>query len=136
MPTADAGTRSRAQEPAPRKSRLVLPDGMPAGLGYDAVGTPLEYGERILACLPRAGCVFADSGHWWWIVPAGSDIDVDWPATAHYAVDAQVPDASRGATRRRLIHRPEGASPYTPPIPLYFMVCHIAGVRPHWFVSP
>ncbi|WP_128380162.1 hypothetical protein [Streptomyces cavernae] len=136
MHTADADTRSPSDGTVSGASRLVLPAGMPAGLGYDAVGTPLEYGERILACLPRAGCVFADSRWWWWIVPAGSNIDVDWPAAAHYAVDARVPDASWGTVRRRLIHRPGGDSPYTPPIPLYFMVCHIAGVRPHWFVQP
>ncbi|POX52317.1 hypothetical protein C3488_09150 [Streptomyces sp. Ru72] len=125
--------------------RLCLPEELTAALGYDAVGIPARHGERITKCLPRVGCVFADDLRWWWIVPAGSDIGVTWPPTTSYAVDARVgPGAAADAHHRdpswsgprpgrpRLIHRPDGDSPYTPPIPLYFLACRLAGSTPHW----
>ncbi|MFF3904715.1 hypothetical protein ACFYZJ_01660 [Streptomyces sp. NPDC001848] len=124
--------------------RLPLPEGLTAALGYDAVGIPKGHGERIMNCLPRVGCVFADDLRWWWIVPAGSDTGVTWPPTTSYAVDARlVPGAVAHARRDpswsgprpgrpRLIHRPDGDSPYTPPIPLYFLACRLVGSTPHW----
>lgn len=77
--------------------------------------------------LPRTGCVFDDGERWWWIVPSGSDLDLDWPAQAAYARGACVP-----AVRPRLIHQPDSRTPYTPPIPLYLMVCQVTGVTPSW----
>ncbi|MGR6973422.1 hypothetical protein ACU639_28170 [Streptomyces cynarae] len=125
--------------------RLPIPRELTAPLGYDAVGIPAGHGERIMKGLPRVGCVFADDLRWWWIVPAGSDIGVTWPTTTSYAVDARVgPGVAADARRRdpswsgprpgrpRLIHRPDGDSPYTPPIPLYFLACRLAGSTPHW----
>ncbi|GGZ26523.1 hypothetical protein [Streptomyces poonensis] len=133
---------------------LALPAELPAQLGYDAVGTPREHGERILRCLPRVGCVFADDERWWWIVPSGSHIGVIWPAGVHYAVGARVdaagtdttcplepswtrtrPSPRPGGPRPdgpRLIHRPDDGSPYTPPIPLYFLTCRLTGNPPLW----
>ncbi|MET8633998.1 hypothetical protein ACWEQ2_33630 [Streptomyces sp. NPDC004096] len=147
--------RLRASEPLPHPSasvlprpalRLALPHELTAALGYDAVGLPREHGERVMASLPRVGCVFADDLRWWWIVPAGSDIGVTWPATTSYAIGAYlgpaVPEAGSCLAdpswsgprpdRPALIHRPAGDSPYTPPIPLYFLACRLAGSAPHW----
>lgn len=130
--------------------RLVLPEGLTATLGHDAVGTPRDHGERIMNRLPRVGCVFADDFRWWWIVPSGSQIDVTWPPSTSYAVDACVgrPPAPVGGVRPVdpswsgprpdspvLIHRPDGDCPYTPPIPLYFLACRLAGIAPHWSPS-
>ncbi|KPH99291.1 hypothetical protein OK074_6103 [Actinobacteria bacterium OK074] len=118
--------------------RLVLPVEPPAGPGYDAVGTSSEHGERIMACLPRVGCVFADDRRWWWIVPSGSHIGVEWPPGTTYLVGADLADPSwtGGRTpesgRPHLIHRPADDSPYTPPIPLYFLTCRLAGATPQW----
>jgi hypothetical protein len=127
--------------------RLPLPGELTASLGYDAVGTTREHGERIMKCLPRVGCVFADDLRWWWIVPAGSHIGVTWPPATSYAVEARVgpygDPAAHGCRRDpswsgprpgrpRLIHHPDGDSPYTPPIPLYFLACRLAGSTPHW----
>ncbi|MFD1659597.1 hypothetical protein ACFSL4_15670 [Streptomyces caeni] len=127
--------------------RLVLPGELTATLGYDAVGIPGDHGERIMNCLPRVGCVFADDLRWWWIVPSGSQIGVTWPPSTSYAVDACVgrpvipaagvrpadPSWNGPRTGRpALIHRPDGDSPYTPPIPLYFLACRLAGIDPHW----
>ncbi|MEU1948285.1 hypothetical protein ACFW95_14850 [Streptomyces sp. NPDC059474] len=112
--------------------RLRLPDGLPARLGYDAVGMPVDIGRSVMKCLPRIGCVFADDQRWWWIVPSGSHIDVAWPTFTSYAVGAQMTDLSARSRLPRLVHHPQDDSPYTPPIPLYFMTCHIAGIRPHW----
>ncbi|MCQ8834318.1 hypothetical protein [Streptomyces malaysiensis] len=118
------------------RGRLRIPEDLPTRLGYDAVGMPADIGRRVMKCLPRIGCVFADDQRWWWIVPSGSHIDVTWPAFTSYAVGAHMADLGGGCTARfrhpRLIHHPQGDSPYTPPIPLYFMTCHIAGIRPHW----
>ncbi|MEU0126884.1 hypothetical protein [Streptomyces sp. NPDC006289] len=107
--------------------RLPLPPALSASLGYDAVGVPAQYGFRLMSHLPRAGCVFADADKWWWIVPSGSDLDLDWPEQASYATGAYVP-----AGRPRLIHAPESRTPYTPPIPLFLMVCQVTGVAPSW----
>ncbi|UIX35328.1 hypothetical protein [Streptomyces sp. GQFP] len=108
-------------------------------LGCDAVGTPREHGRRIMDSLPRVGCVFADDQRWWWIVPSGSHIGVTWPPSTRYVVGAQLADPSWTRTRPaspsvrpRLIHSPEGDSPYTPPIPLYFLACRLAGSVPSW----
>ncbi|GAA3826532.1 hypothetical protein [Streptomyces chiangmaiensis] len=151
--------RLRAADPPPHPSafvlsrpavRLALPHELTAALGYDAVGTPRQHGERIMASLPRAGCVFADDLRWWWIVPAGSDIGVTWPTTTSYAIGAYlgpaVPETYAGRAdlswsgprpdRPVLIHHPAGDSPYTPPIPLYFLVCRLAGSAPHWSPDP
>ncbi|GHH75196.1 hypothetical protein GCM10018793_17940 [Streptomyces sulfonofaciens] len=116
------------------RTRLTIPAPLSASLGYDAVGIPAEHGRRIVRCLPAVGCVFAWSGHWWWIVPAGSDIDVSWPRFTRYAVDGclDAPNPGPAPEAPRLVHRPRGGSPYTPPIPLYFLTCHIAGVVPSW----
>ncbi|WP_063785024.1 hypothetical protein [Streptomyces sp. TP-A0356] len=76
-----------APEPA---QRLALPEELTPTLGYDAVGIPREHGVRIMNCLPRVGCVFADDLRWWWIVPSGSHIGVVWPSSTSYAVDACV----------------------------------------------
>lgn len=117
-------------------ARLTLPGELTANLGYDAVGTSREHGEQIMKSLPRIGCVFADARRWWWIVPSGSHIDVTWPPCTEYAVDACLTDPSWTGRPRpsgpTLIHRPDGDSPYTPPIPLYFMTCRLAGIAPHW----
>ncbi|MDQ0937425.1 hypothetical protein [Streptomyces turgidiscabies] len=119
--------------------RLVLPARLTAGLGCDAVGTPREYGRRIMDALPRVGCVFADGRRWWWIVPSGSHLGVTWPPSVRYVVGAQLADPSWTRTRPvppsvgpRLIHSPEGDSPYTPPIPLYVLACRLAGSDPSW----
>ncbi|MFF3729346.1 hypothetical protein ACFYXM_03195 [Streptomyces sp. NPDC002476] len=110
--------------------RLPLPPAFSATLGCDAVGVPARYGVRLLSHLPRTGCVFADTDLWWWIVPAGSDLDLDWPVQTVYVRGARVP-----ADRPRLIHRPDNHTPYTPPIPLFLMVCQVMGVPPSWAPS-
>ncbi|MFH8441949.1 hypothetical protein ACH4D3_12045 [Streptomyces sp. NPDC018026] len=128
--------RRRRPGPAP----LSLPAGLRAELGHDAVGTSASHGEHILARLPRAGCVFADEGRWWWIVPAGSDIGIAWPSGTHYAVGDPSwtrprPDGGRPAGPQ-LVHGPDGDSPYTAPLPLYFLACGLAGVAPRWSLAP
>ena len=119
--------------------RLVLPARLPASLGYDAVGTPRDHGERIMDRLPRIGCVFADDHRWWWIIPSGSHIGIAWPPGTTYAVGARMADPSWTRTRPKpgpdhpqLIHTPETGSPYTPPIPLYLLTCRLAGSAPRW----
>ncbi|SEC05902.1 hypothetical protein [Streptomyces sp. TLI_105] len=108
-------------------TRLSVPVGLHTGLGCDAVGVPARFGFKILSRLPAKGCVYADSDWWWWLVPAGSDHDLTWPLPACYAPGAEIPD--RGP---RLIHHPDGTSPYTPPIPLYLLVCQLTGTAPSW----
>ncbi|WP_328393656.1 hypothetical protein OHS70_03900 [Streptomyces sp. NBC_00390] len=110
-----------------RLTRLRVPSGIPVTLGCDAVGVPARYGFRLLARLPRNGCVFADSHWWWWIVPAGSDLGLTWPLPSHYARGARVP-----ATSPRLVGPSDNSSPYTPPIPLYLMTCQLTGTAPLW----
>ncbi|MBV7696478.1 hypothetical protein [Streptomyces sp. TRM70350] len=120
-------------------SRLPIPPQLSTSLGHDAVGTPGEYGESILGALPRVGCVFADDHYWWWIVPSGSHIGITWPPSTTYAIGAVMRDPSWTATRPkpgrnhpRLIHSPMDGSPYTPPIPLYFLTCRLTGSSPRW----
>ncbi|WP_405565280.1 hypothetical protein [Streptomyces sp. NBC_01180] len=96
-------------------------------LGCDAVGVPEHHGFRLLARLPKPGCVFVDDDWWWWIVPAGSDHELAWPDRVRYAPGAYVPTA-----RPRLLHWPQDSVPYTPPIPLYLMVCQLMGEVPEW----
>ncbi|MBT2396215.1 hypothetical protein J7E89_09575 [Streptomyces sp. ISL-100] len=110
---------------------MPVPPGLSAPLGCDAVGLPARHGFRMMAHLSRPGCVFADADWWWWIVPAESDLGLVWPQPARYVPGAYVP-----ATRPRLIHSPEGGAPYTPPIPLYLMVCRVAGTAPAWSTVP
>ncbi|MBD0747777.1 hypothetical protein [Streptomyces sp. CBMA152] len=107
---------------------LVPPPSLPALQGIDAVGVPAAYGFRVLSRLPRPGCVYADPDCWWWLVPAGSDHDLTWPHPARYAPGARVPET----VGRRLIHTPDGPTPYTPPIPLYLVVCQLTGTAPAW----
>jgi hypothetical protein len=118
-------SRSRVSVPA----RLVMPDGMTAPLGCDAVAIPAVYGRRVLDRLPRVGCVFADGSSWWWIVPSDSDVALQWPEPARYTAGALVRDARRPPL---LIHRPESSVPYTPPIPLYLALCRLTGATPAW----
>ncbi|WP_256096961.1 hypothetical protein [Streptomyces agglomeratus] len=115
----------------PGRVLLPVPPGLSAPLGCDAVGVPARHGLRMMAHLSRPGCVFADADRWWWIVPAESDLGLLWPQPARYVSGAYVP-----ATRPRLIHTPEGSAPYTPPIPLYLMVCRVAGIAPAWSTVP
>ena len=124
-PRRRAGTRAGTG-----RIRLPLPPALSASLGCDAVGVPARYGFRLLAHLPRTGCVFADADRWWWIVPAGSDLELHWPEQVSYAAGACVP-----AVRPRLIHAPDSRTPYTPPIPLFLMVCQVIGVAPSWSPS-
>ncbi|MFC9793750.1 hypothetical protein ACFVJI_14005 [Streptomyces sp. NPDC127584] len=112
-------------------TRLAVPVGLHTGLGCDAVGVPARFGFKILSRLPAKGCVYADTDWWWWLVPAGSDQDVRWPLPACYAPGAEIPDR-----RPRLIHHPDGTSPYTPPIPLYLLVCQLTGIAPSWAGPP
>ncbi|MFF2849314.1 hypothetical protein ACFVT5_23730 [Streptomyces sp. NPDC058001] len=112
-----------------RPRRLEVPSGMTVPLGCDAVSVPAPYARRVLARLPRVGCVYADPAHWWWIVPSDSDVALDWPAPARYATGALLPDPGRPPG---LIHRPDGTVPYTPPIPLYLALCRVTGTTPAW----
>ncbi|MFD3572146.1 hypothetical protein [Streptomyces sp. NPDC058671] len=108
-------------------TRLAVPTGLHTGLGCDAVGVPARFGFKILSRLPAKGCVYADADWWWWLVPAGSDHELTWPMPGCYAPGAEIPDR-----RPRLIHHPDGTSPYTPPIPLYLLVCQLTGTAPSW----
>ncbi|MEU6808490.1 hypothetical protein ABZ920_05675 [Streptomyces sp. NPDC046831] len=114
---------------APR--RLAVPEGMTTPLGCDAVAVPAGIGPRVMPLLPRVGCVYADQAHWWWLVPSDSDHALEWPAPAHYATGAVLPDGARDRIPD-LIHRPDGTVPYTPPIPLYLALCHVTGSTPAW----
>ncbi|AZQ34025.1 hypothetical protein EJ357_11515 [Streptomyces cyaneochromogenes] len=107
-------------------ARLPVPDGMTAPLGWDAVAVPARFGPLVLPRLPRVGCVYADETHWWWIVPSDSDYALEWPAGVRYMTGAVVLDTPR------LIHRPDGRVPYTPPIPLYLALCRVTGTTPVW----
>ncbi|MFF7750023.1 hypothetical protein ACFZCP_12315 [Streptomyces sp. NPDC007971] len=117
------GRRRHAPDPA---CRLPVPEGMTAPLGCDAVAVPDRLGPLIAPLLPRVGCVYADGTHWWWIVPSDSDYALSWPSPAHYVPGGLVPAAAR------LIHRPDGTVPYTPPIPLYLALCRVTGTAPDW----
>ncbi|MEU2246518.1 hypothetical protein [Streptomyces sp. NPDC019224] len=120
-------SREPAGTPGTGRVQLPLPTTLSASLGCDAVGVPARHGFRLMSHLPRTGCVFADAERWWWIVPAGSDLDLDWPEQVAYARGTCVP-----AVRPRLIHQPDSRTPYTPPIPLFLMVCQVTGVTPSW----
>jgi hypothetical protein len=109
--------------------RLTVPEGMRAPLGCDAVAMPARLGPLLMPRLPRVGCVYADSTHWWWLVPSDSDVALDWPAPAHYATGALVPASP---DLPGLIHKPGGTLPYTPPIPLYLALCRLTGTPPAW----
>lgn len=116
--------RRRAVPDASR--RLLLPEGMTAPLGCDAVAVPDRLGPLVVPRLPRLGCVYTDGARWWWIVPSDSDYALPWPSPAQYAPGALVTGPAR------LIHRPEGTVPYTPPIPLYLALCRATGTTPDW----
>ncbi|MEU9334798.1 hypothetical protein AB0D49_16775 [Streptomyces sp. NPDC048290] len=119
-----------AQTPGPAvpggTRKLSVPDGMTAPMGCDAVAVPADFGPLVIPRLPRVGCVYADAAHWWWLVPSDSDYALDWPAPAQYTAGALVADVPR------LIHRPDGTLPYTPPIPLYLALCRLTGTTPSW----
>ncbi|MCX5089546.1 hypothetical protein OOK36_11710 [Streptomyces sp. NBC_00365] len=119
--------RERTASGAPR--RLPVPEGMTVPLGCDAVAVPAGFGPLLMTRLPRVGCVYADGAHWWWLVPSESDVVLDWPAPAHYAAGAVVPDTVHAPG---LIHKPAGTLPYTPPIPLYLALCRVTGTTPVW----
>ncbi|MEU0476534.1 hypothetical protein ACFW5S_18865 [Streptomyces olivaceus] len=126
----DTMVRLQRGRRAPRTPlRLPVPDGMTAPLGCDAVAVPARLGPLVLPRLPRVGCVYADEAHWWWIVPSDSDYALEWPAPARYAAGAVLPDAPG---LPRLIHRPDGTVPYTPPIPLYLALCRLTDTTPTW----
>ncbi|MER5307369.1 hypothetical protein ABT034_06215 [Streptomyces sp. NPDC002773] len=125
------GTRGSAGPRDLGVTRLAVPAGLPTDLGRDAVGVPARFGFKILSRLPANGCVYADSDWWWWLVPAGSDHDLTWPLPGCYAPGAEIPNR-----RPRLIHHPDGTSPYTPPIPLYLLVCQLTGTAPSWTAPP
>ncbi|MFD5698904.1 hypothetical protein [Streptomyces lasiicapitis] len=110
-------------------ARLAVPAGMRQPLGCDAVAMPAEFGPRLLERLPRVGCVYEDGPRWWWIVPADSDVALEWPPSTFYSPGAVVPDAVREPV---LVHRPDDTVPYTPPIPLYLALCRMAGAMPSW----
>ncbi|MDT0403636.1 MULTISPECIES: hypothetical protein [Streptomyces] len=125
--------RGRQVAGAPR--RLLVPDGMTAPMGCDAVAVPARLGPLVLPRLPRVGCVYADEAHWWWLVPSDSDYALEWPAPAQYATGAVLPDpvdVSGAPGLPGLIHRPDGTLPYTPPIPLYLALCRLTGTTPTW----
>lgn len=109
--------------------RLTLPKDMAVPLGWDTVSVPAPYARRVITRLPRVGCVYADRDRWWWIVPSDSDVALDWPAPARYSAGAVLPDEDRPPG---LIHRPDAAVPYTPPIPLYLALCRVTGTTPNW----
>ncbi|MFI7007908.1 hypothetical protein [Streptomyces sp. NPDC050145] len=121
--------RRPISSPVPPTLRLGVPDGMTAPLGCDAVSVPEDFARAMTRRLPRMGCVYADGAHWWWIVPSDSDVALEWPAPARYTTGALVPDARRTPA---LIHCPDGAVPYTPPIPLYLALCRVTGTTPSW----
>ncbi|MFI1926396.1 MULTISPECIES: hypothetical protein [unclassified Streptomyces] len=117
-----------ARTPEPPR-RLAVPDGMTAPLGCDAVSVPARLGPLLMPRLPRVGCVYADEARWWWLVPSDSDYALEWPAPAHYAAGALLPDSPHVPG---LIHMPDGTLPYTPPIPLYLALCRLTGTTPTW----
>ncbi|MFJ8502584.1 hypothetical protein [Streptomyces avermitilis] len=119
----------RGQRESPPSGRLPIPEGMTLPLGCDAVAVPAHLGPLLMPRLPRVGCVYADGAHWWWIVPAESDVALEWPAPARYATGAMVPVTPCAPA---LVHRPDGILPYTPPIPLYLALCRIMDTTPAW----
>ncbi|MEU6572893.1 hypothetical protein [Streptomyces sp. NPDC046805] len=123
----DTLVRMRRERSTPAAAgRLLLPEGMTTPLGCDAVAVPAHIGPLVVPRLPRVGCLYDDGAHWWWIVPSDSDYALRWHSPAHYAPGALLPTAAR------LIHRPDGTFPYTPPIPLYLALCRVTGTTPDW----
>ncbi|GAA0679741.1 hypothetical protein GCM10009548_57740 [Streptomyces malaysiensis subsp. malaysiensis] len=124
--------------PAPGRHRLQLPPALRTERAYDAVGIAERHGPGVMALLPRAGCVLAGAGYWWWIVPPQSDVGVSWPAPAVYAVGAMVtgppgrPTGPAGAEEPGVVHWPGDEEPYTHPLLLHIAVCAAAGVSPAW----
>ncbi|MFI0777616.1 hypothetical protein [Streptomyces sp. NPDC021212] len=104
------------------------------GREYDAVGVAERHGPAVMERLPRVGCVLAAGGRWWWIVPSQSDIGVNWPSAAVYAVGAVPPGplTGRAAEGPRVVHSPDDGVPYTHPLLLHIAVCAVAGVSPAW----
>ncbi|WP_063729525.1 hypothetical protein [Streptomyces sp. RTd22] len=105
---------------------------------YDAVGVAERYGPAVMERLPRVGCVLGAGGRWWWIVPSQSDVGVNWPSAAVYAVGAVPAGAppgrrtGRAAEGPRVVHSPDDGVPYTHPLLLHIAVCAVAGVSPAW----
>ncbi|MFJ1991539.1 hypothetical protein [Streptomyces asiaticus] len=120
------------------RHRLQLPPRLRTDRAYDAVGIAERHGPGVMALLPRAGCVLTGAGCWWWIVPPHSDVGVDWPAPAVYAVGAMVtgPPGRRtgptGSLEPDVVHWPGDGEPYTHPLLLHIAVCAAAGVSPAW----
>ena len=134
------GTGARRRIRVPSTPGFSPGQGTPDGTGCDVVETSAEYGKRILDCLPSSGCVLAHGRRWSWIVPSGSNIDVRWPPTARYLVDAAVLVPYRGprpeqADSHSVVHWPDQPVPYTHPILLYFATCCVAGVKPTMTVT-
>lgn len=98
--------RSREPADSPGRVQLPLPTTLSASLGYDAVGVPARHGFRLMSHLPRTGCVFADGERWWWIVPAGSDLDLDWPEQVAYARGRACPRYAPGSSTNPTAARP------------------------------
>ncbi|MBL1095603.1 hypothetical protein [Streptomyces coffeae] len=130
--------RQRGSRPEPGgRRRLALPSPLRTGRDYDAVGLAERDGRRVMELLPRAGCVLAHGGRWWWIVPPQSDVGVEWPPIALYAVGGMVSGGSEGRAggadeEPRLVHAPDDREPYTHPLLLHIAVCAVAGVAPAW----
>ncbi|AQW55343.1 hypothetical protein [Streptomyces violaceusniger] len=128
----------RGFRPASGRNCLQLPPALRTDRAYDAVGIAERHGPGVMALLPRAGCVLARAGRWWWIVPPQSDIGVNWPAPAVYAVGAVVtgpPGWRTGPTGTKepgVVHWPGDGEPYTHPLLLHIAVCAAAGVSPVW----
>ncbi|MEN3583526.1 hypothetical protein AAH978_05130 [Streptomyces sp. ZYX-F-203] len=112
------------------RRRLPLPGDVSAPLGCDAVSVPANLGPRVLALVPRVGCVYADDTRWWWVVPEESDHAMDWPEPAEYVRGALLSRA--GGVEPRLLHRSDDTVPYTPPIPLYLALCRVTDTLPTW----
>lgn len=126
-----ATRRPRAgTEPAPL--RLPVPQGFNAPLGHDAVGVDAAYGERIRRSLPRVGCIYAQRGTWWWLVPAQAEIGLDWRPVADYSVGALIAPERGDGDLPRLLHLPKDTVPYTHPLLLYIAACRAVGVEPVW----
>lgn len=126
---------------AGRRIHVPSTPGLPLGPGCDVVETSAEHGVRILGFLPDSGCVLARGRRWSWIVPHGSDVDVDWPRIVTYFSDAAVLVPSSGLRAwhpgtHSVVHRSHRGVPYTHPILLYFAACCVAGVRPALTAGP
>lgn len=138
LPGSAGPSAAPAEKDAADRRRLRVPAAprFPSGPGCDVVEIAAEYGVRILGSLPSSGCVLAEGERWSWIVPPGSDIDVAWPAITSYRPDGAVlvpldaPGPRPESGGHSVVHWPEGGTPYTHPILLYFAACCVAGVQP------